>query len=318
VASLLLGLAACGGGDPQSLDGLEAADAVAPAFEPKTILDAVLVGDKGAVERFLAQGADVNASELDGTTLLMRAIHGQFPDIARLLVAKGANVSARNRYGVSALYLAARSMDAVSTRALLAAGADPNTSLPEGETVLMTAAKAGDVNVVRALLAGGSRAALAIPGGADPFAVQGGGYGATAIAQGRDDGADPDAKDGWYGQTALMWAAREGHADVMRLLIAAGANVNERSKIVDAPESYVEDGFVYPKIPKGRLTALHFAAREGRLEAAQVLIDAGADVNAVDADGASPLLFAGQNGHDAVARALLAAGAEPVGATPGG
>jgi ankyrin repeat protein len=61
----------------------------------------------------------------------------------------------------------------------------------------------------------------------------------------------------------------------------------------------------------GGMTALSFAAREGRLEAARLLIDAGADVNAADANGIGPLLMAISNRHTPVATLLLARGANP-------
>ena len=59
------------------------------------------------------------------------------------------------------------------------------------------------------------------------------------------------------------------------------------------------------------MTALSFAAREGRLEAARLLLDAGADVNASDANDISPLVMAITNRHTAVASLLLTRGANP-------
>jgi ribosomal-protein-alanine acetyltransferase len=80
----------------------------------------------------------------------MRAIHGQMPNTAQMLIVAGADVRKANSYGVTALYIAARAGDSVATRMLLAAGADANAALPaSGETVLMTAAKAGNTDVVR-------------------------------------------------------------------------------------------------------------------------------------------------------------------------
>jgi ankyrin repeat protein len=245
----------------------------------------------------------------------MRAIHGGFPEIAVRLIAAGADVGAANRYGVTALYLAARAGDAAGTRALLAAGASANTSLPEGETALMTAAKAGQAAVVRTLLTGGaeflSLSDLAYESAA-PFPRPTSGYGSVANPPPPRNRADVNAREGWYGQTALMWAAAEGHADVVRLLLEAGAKVDERSREIDRPESYDEwqqGSVVYPDIPRGGLTALQFAAREGHLEVVQALIDGGADLDAVDAEGKTALLYATLNDHLDVAALLLDAGA---------
>jgi len=59
------------------------------------------------------------------------------------------------------------------------------------------------------------------------------------------------------------------------------------------------------------MTALSFAAREGRLEAARLLLDAGADVNARESNDISPLVMAITNRHTQVAALLLARGADP-------
>ena len=311
LGALLFGLAGCSGSEPPAVESA-AAEA---EYRPSNLHEAVLLGDRAAVERFLSAGADENATEADGTTLLMRAIHGGFPDIARRLIAAGAGVNATNRYGVNALYLAARGSDAASTRALLGAGASADTALPEGETALMTAAKVGSVAVVRTLLTGGadwlSLTALNDEASAN-IAPASSGYGALTPPPPPTNRANVNARESWYGQTALMWAAAEGHADIVRLLIEAGANVNAQSREVDAPESYDEwaqGSVVYAEIPRGRLTALHFAAREGQLEAAQALIDGGADLNAVDAEGTNALRYATLNDHLDVAALLREAGA---------
>jgi ankyrin repeat protein len=196
------------------------------------------------------------------------------------------------------LHLAARSADARAVKALLAAGADPGVVLPEGETVLMAAAKSGNPDVIAALLEGG-------------MAATGGDYGGVTVVL---NAADPNAKENWYGQTALMWAAAGNHTEAMQLLIDAGADINAASSRIDAPEiekDRMQGGFVYAKIPEGRMTALHFAAREGHLEATATLIGAGANLNLGDNYGTTPLVMAILNGHLGVAAALLEAGADP-------
>jgi ankyrin repeat protein len=124
-------------------------------------------------------------------------------------------------------------------------------------------------------------------------------------------GATVDSRDTRHGQTALMWAAAEGHAEVAEELIKAGAGVRLR----------VDAGF----------TPLLFAVREGRIGVVKMLLKAGADVNdTVPADvgrrgyggrlpppGASALLLAVTNGHYELAAHLLDAGANPNAALPG-
>jgi ankyrin repeat protein len=123
-------------------------------------------------------------------------------------------------------------------------------------------------------------------------------------------GAIVDSKDERRGQTALMWAAAEGHAAVVQTLIEAGADFRTR----------LASGF----------TPLLFAAREGRSDVVRVLVKAGADVNEpipagkrlgyggrMPPVGATPLLLAVTNGHFELAAQLLDAGADPNADLPG-
>jgi len=111
-----------------------------------------------------------------------------------------------------------------------------------------------------------------------------------------DAGAKVDAKDR-KDQTALMWAAADGHTSVVEPLIKAGADVHARLK----------SGF----------TPLLFAVREGRLDVVRVLLKAGVDANESletekkgKARGTSALLLATENGHFELGVALLDAGAD--------
>ena len=76
----------------------------------------------------------------------------------------------------------------------------------------------------------------------------------------------------------------------------------------------LEEGVSYvgqTVLPKGGWTAVMYAARQGAGEAVAALADAGADLNATDPDGATPLALAVINGHARVAALLLARGADP-------
>lgn len=217
------GLAACSNNAaPPQLDALG-------NFQPSNLIEAVLFGNRTAVENFLALGVDPNEPEFDGTTPLMRAVGSERPDLAQLLVDANADVNKANYYGVTALYLAAREGDAAMTRMLLAAGANANVTLPAGETVLMTAAKAGNPEVVRALLTGGndnvSLTAIGEARAAASIAEEAGYSSQTNPAALESNYADVNAREQWYGRTALMLAAAEGHAEVVALLLDAGSDV---------------------------------------------------------------------------------------------
>jgi uncharacterized protein len=183
------------------------------------------------------------------------------PATAELLIAAGADVKKANSYGVTALYIAARAGDPVAARLLLKAGADANAALPaSGETALMTAAKAGNTEVVRTLLTGGiegvSLAELGDTRAAERVS-EAAGYAQASNPAIATNYADVNARERLYGRTALMIAAVEGHADVVRLLVEAGSDL----ELADAEGS----------------TALTLARSYGNLDVAALLAAAGAN-----------------------------------------
>jgi hypothetical protein len=94
------------------------------------------------------------------------------------------------------------------------------------------------------------------------------------------------------GLAPLYWAAKEGHARVMEILLANGANVGWKEQD-------------YP-----RWTALHVAVANGQTDAVSTLIKHGASLNALASDGDTPLVRAVFCGETACARMLLDAGAD--------
>ena len=271
------------------------------------LADAAEIMDREGIRALLEEPADVNAAQVDGMTALHWAARHDDLGMAKLLVRAGADVSAANRYGVTPLTLACTNGNPALVELLLDAGANPNTTLPGGETALMAAARTGRLGPVKALLARG----------ADPHA--------TVHGMGRQDGvgagpllarmADPTVFDfeTKAEQTALMWAAAEGHAEVVGELIKAGAEFRTE----------LSSGF----------TPLLFAVREGRMKVVKTLVKAGADVNesiephpdwqhlGYDArlrPGARPLHVAVENGHFELAAYLLEVGADADAADPTG
>jgi ankyrin repeat protein len=242
------------------------------------LADAAERMDRATIQALLKQGIDPNTPQVDGMTALHWATYHDDQALVERLVQAGARVQAANRYGVTPLSLACTNGNGAIVELLLKAGADPNAPLPGGETPLMTAARTGTLASVKALLAHGARM---------------------------------DGKDDRRGQTALMWAAAEGHADVVQALIDADADFAVR-------------------VPSG-FTPLLFAVREGRGNVVRVLLNAGADVNEtipvegrrrgyggrLPPAGASALLLAVMNAHFELAAQLLDAGANPNADLPG-
>ncbi len=257
-----------------------AASALAASLGPSGgsgLADAIQAGNRAKALALLQQKVNVNAPQPDGTTAIAWAVRAGDPDMVDRLIRAGADVKTANRYGVTPLSLACVNGDATMIGKLLKAGADPNAPAAENETPLMTVARTGSVPAAKMLLA---------------------------------NGAKVDARETWHGETALMWAAAQKHPEMVRTLIEAGADVNAVSTIVKWERQVTAE----PRekwLPAGGFTALMFSAREGCVECAKLLVDAGASVNQADPDGITPTLNAIINGHYDVAAFLLDKGANP-------
>ena len=96
------------------------------------------------------------------------------------------------------------------------------------------------------------------------------------------------------------------------MLLDYGADVDARSLRQEfAPFRFNLATMVNTVLPRGSLTALMMAAREGAVDAARALIEHGADVNLADPDGVSALVIAILNGHYDAAALLVDRGADP-------
>jgi ankyrin repeat protein len=251
--------------------------ALRAADDSTRMIDAVKSGDAAAVQRLITEKVPVDVAGPDGTTALHWAARADNLEIVQRLIRAGAPVGRATRYGITPLALAAINGSAPVIDLLLKAGADPNTAGPDGETVLMLASRTGRVAAADLLLA---------------------------------RGANPNAREAWQGETALMWAAAENHPEVVHRLARSAADLNARSIVPEFPKVKVDAAtMVTTALPRGGLTALMFAARQGAVEAAAALADAGADLNATDPDGTSALVVSIINAHYDVAAVLIDKGA---------
>jgi len=256
--------------------------ATTAAAASSPMADAAEKQNREAIRSLLRQKADVNAPQVDGTTALHWAVRLNDLDTADLLLRAGAKVNAANRDGATPLQLAALNGSAAMIEKLVKAGADPNAPLSSsGDTALMLAARTGTTDAIKVLV---------------------------------ETGANVNAKESWGGTTPLMFAAAERHPAAVKLLIDRGADVSARSNFVAAANGRGFEGRT-PSAPKtgqaveefasGWLTPLMFAAREGDVESARLLVAAGADVNATAADGKDALGLAVFNGNYDVASFLV-------------
>ncbi len=304
---------------------LAGAHAAAAAPPEAPLADAAKRADWAAVRKLLQAGADVDARQGDGSTALHWASYRDNREVAALLIRAGTDVDAANDLGVTALWAACENGSPAMVETLLEAGADPNRALPFGETLLMTAARTGNADVVGRLLAAGADVDAATGEGA--YGAQTALM--WAVAQGHSavvevllaHGADVHARSSTFtetvktistyanyglrcvprdecyitevrsgGFTPLLFAARVGDLASARLLVAAGADVNE-----EAPDG---------------ASALAVAALSGNGGVGALLLEHGADPNAA-AGGYAPLHAAILQRDPLLAEALLSAGADP-------
>jgi len=356
------------------------------------IADAMMSGDKAAVSRLIAQKADVNAPQVDGTTAIHWAVFNNDTTTFDMLIAAGAKVKVANREGVTPLALASLYGNTGMVTKLLKAGADAKERGLSGETMLMLASRNGNPETIKVLLAAG---------------------------------AEVNAKETLRGTTALMWAAEQSHPAAVKALLDGKADFTLKSAVAGVPRAYMANtvnvatvqaaqarlaaekaglapppaaaggggnrggnrggagagaaggqnaGATAPALPGapaagggqgggnrggnrggngggnrgagagapaaagaaagaaaadgegddadagpvaggtgnsgGGLTALIFAARQGDMESAKLLLDAGADVNQASDYGWTPVLTATQNRHYILGKFLMDRGAD--------
>ncbi len=285
--------------------------------------------DLAAVERLLKDGADVNAANDLGVTALWAASQSGNAAVVRRLLDAGAQVNAALLSGETPLMIAARGGYFEVVRQLLAKGASVDARGTRRQTALMWAAARKHPQVVRLLLEQKPDVHARSESWSMVMAVPPHGYRPynRAIPHGND--------------TALLFAARSGDLESARLLVSAGADVNDadawgvtatmfaaHSGYGDLVEFFLEKGADANKSGPG-FTALHQAIMRRDEKMVAALLAHGADANAAlktwtptrrsSKDfhfmpalvGASPFWLAARFTEPGVMRLLARHGADP-------
>ena len=214
------------------------------------------------VKILLDHGADMNAKTSDGDSPFLRAAAGiskpAHIDIMKLFLKSGADINQTNNNGVTALMNAASGGYTEITRLLLEHDADVSIRSRQGETAITRACRAyrkDRPEIVKMLV---------------------------------DHGADISVTDKWNHHASLLFlSAQNGHTGIVSLLLDKGMDINEKKGVV-----------------------LRTACEHNRLETVQLLIGRGADVNLADSDGKTALMAAVSQRFNEIAHLLMDAGAD--------
>ena len=261
-----------------------------------TVMRAAKHGHGDVLKSLIDHGAEINAKKLSGSTALMSASARGHTAIVQALIEAGAQVDIREKDGGTALTRAALRGHPDIVSILLDAGADPRVSGKGGKTPLCLAAMSGHTEVVRRLLdwqikhpEEESMELQADEFGDSPLilASRTGRTNVVRLLLGCSEGhlaSDHLSMRNKDGDTALIEAARQGHFEIVQVLLEQGANPN------------LKNG-------RGR-TALMVAAAQGNPHLVGVLLDHGSEAEATDAEGETALSLATRKGFRDVIEAL--------------
>jgi ankyrin repeat protein len=267
------------------------------------LVKAIRDADAQTVRNLIDNGADVNARDAEGNAPLILASLYASPQCVELLLEKGADANAANKAGVTALIRGATNYE--KTRLLVSAGAKIRVRTADlgNSPLILAARRAGNSRTVKLLLERGAYPAERNNDDVSPI-ISGAASGDLETVRllldaGAKAGEFPKSNDtrttdivaGF--RTPLMWAAYHNDVPIIRLLLDHGADPNQ-STYFGNPLSHTcwNDGF----------------------EAALVLLDRGANVNAKDAvAGFTPLHWAAgdENRSPHLVKLLLGSGGDP-------
>lgn len=283
------------------------------------LAEAARRGDVASVQNLLRQEVDVNGWDAGGTAALHWAVHLGDQALVELLLDAGADINAANRYGQAPIHIAVQQHDAAMVKRLLAAGADKEKVDGAGETALLTAARLGDAAIVDELLAAGAAIeARDLDYGQTPLMLAVRQEHKSVVQRLLQAGADVNAQS-YAGElqklvfpsdvpvgtsqgvginrsglpdrgmrypitgtkTPLLFATRQGNLELTRMLVEAGADIEQADVNGITP--------LINAILNHSVVNINRTGKSDHLKIALYLVEQGANVNAMDWYGQTPL-----------------------------
>lgn len=283
------------------------------------LAEAARRGDVASVQNLLRQEVDVNGWDAGGTAALHWAVHLGDQALVELLLDAGADINAANRYGQAPIHIAVQQHDAAMVKRLLAAGADKEKVDGAGETALLTAARLGDAPIVDELLAAGAAIeARDLDYGQTPLMLAVRQEHKSVVQRLLQAGADVNAQS-YAGElqklvfpsdvpvgtsqgvginrsglpdrgmrypitgtkTPLLFATRQGNLELTRMLVEAGADIEQADVNGVTP--------LINAILNHSVVNINRTGKSDHLKIALYLVEQGANVNAMDWYGQTPL-----------------------------
>ena len=240
--------------------------------------------DEYIFKMLLHSGADPNQVNEVGASALMIACYHEYLEIVKLLLQSDkTKLNIPNIHGVTPLAVAAQQGFYDIVQELLENGADPNMAIKDGRTALIIAADAGHHDIVDTLIQHGAVV--------NTHTIIIGHLDASEMKDKLPRQSYVDLGDGRlevkHLMTPLLAAITKGHIEVVKILLKAGADINERD-------------------PFSGTTSLVSALAHEKPEIAQLLLDSGADVSVRDYDDGTALDVAIELGYNDIAETIRA------------
>ena len=288
------------------------------ATPDEDLMRAIARNRKADVEKAIAAGANINATNPEGDSPLIEAARLDRTALVELLASKGANINAQGKGGDTALHRAAQHYRSGTLEMLLEKGAGPNIKNEKGDTPLFTAVAADRSAHIPALIKKGSETDARDSAGDTPLiaAVRAKKYRSTAALL--EAGVNRNAVDAKK-HTALRISLDLWVPSIINLLATPGTDVDipdtDGNTAVHTTASWVTASYVEKIAALSKAidtknaageTPLVIAVRRYRHNNVGIYAKRGANVNAAMADGLPVLSFAVSYGLTYVVRALRA------------